>query len=96
MCNYDELGRLFYIILEGECSVRTPAQYLLEGEEQVNPEYLLTYLLKYFRDINWQSMHNGDLVRRLLLNELDKLFIDIDEKEQFDRQQALTKIATLM
>ena len=96
VCNYGEVGRLFYIILEGHCAVKTPAQYTLEGEEQVNPEYLLMYLIRYYRDIDWHSMHNGDLVRRLIQNELDKLFIEIDERQNFVKEMALTKLTNLI
>lgn len=34
---YGELGKLFYIILEGEVLVKTPGPHILEGEENVNP-----------------------------------------------------------
>ena len=48
------MGRLFYIILEGEVIVKTPAPHLLEGEELVNPKSILLYLIQYYQDIDWR------------------------------------------
>ena len=57
---YGEMGRLFYIILEGEVIVKTPAPHLLEGEELVNPKAVLLYLIRYFQDIDWKSLLHGN------------------------------------
>lgn len=57
---YGEMGRLFYIILEGEVIVKTPAPHLLEGEELVNPKSVLLYLIRYYQDIDWKSLLHGN------------------------------------
>ena len=93
---YGEMGKLFYIILEGEVLVKTPGPHLLEGEEEVNPKAILLYFIKYFRDIEWPALHNGDLVRRLLCGELDKLYFELDKNNNFKRKEAMIKLNKLI
>lgn len=93
---YGEMGKLFYIILEGEVIVKTPGPHLLEGDQEVNANSVLLYLIKYFRDIDWTKLVNGDLVHRLLLGELDKMYFEVDKNENFDKKEVMAKLLDMI
>ena len=94
--NYGEMGKLFYIILEGEVIVKTPGPHILEGEENVNPQSVLLYLIKYFRDIDWIDIINGEIIRRLLAFELASYGFDIENNANFDKTAAVAVFRNLI
>ena len=57
--NYGEVGELFYIIMNGEISIKTPFPEELE-EDQSTPIALLTYFLTFFKDIDWSFFKEGE------------------------------------
>lgn len=67
--HYGEEGNLFYIIMEGEVIIKTPAPENIEGE-QATPEGFLIYLIEYFDEIQWNRMMDGREVRSIFLKEL--------------------------
>ena len=81
---YGQMGRLFYIILDGEVLVKTPGPHILEGEENVNPKSVLLYLIKFYKDIDWVSLTNGELIHRVLKGEIENLDFEIDKDDNFD------------
>ena len=64
--DYGDEGELFYIIMEGEVIIKTPAQDYLEGE-QASPEGLLIFLIEYFNVVQWTALKDGTRIRNMLL-----------------------------
>ena len=60
---------MFYIIMEGEVIVKTPAPELIE-DEHATPEGFLIYLIEYFEEIYWEKLPEGTYLREIFLKEL--------------------------
>ena len=75
--HYGDEGNLFYIIMEGQVIIKTPAPETVE-KEQATPEGFLIYLLEYFDEIQWAKMAEGREIRSVFLKELLSLGVKID------------------
>jgi len=84
---FGDRGQLFYIIIDGEIEIRTPAPVELENE-QATPEGILVFCITYFNEIYWDKMLNGDKIQSKILNELEMLQITVTNKS-FDKDKAL-------
>ena len=60
--DYGDKGDLFYIIMEGEVIIKTPAMDVLE-DEQATPEGLLIYIVEYFQELQWDKIPDGEHIR---------------------------------
>ena len=58
---YNDIGDLFYIVMQGEVIVKTPAPHVIE-EVNRTPENVLYYLIKFYKDIYWAKMTNGPII----------------------------------
>ena len=67
--NYGDQGDLFYIIMEGEVIVKTPAPEVIE-DDQATPEAFIIYIIEYFQEIYWEKLPEGNYLRDLFLKEL--------------------------
>ena len=47
---FDDKGDIFYIVLEGEVIVKTPAPFVIEPENKT-PEMIFLYLMRFYKDI---------------------------------------------
>lgn len=73
---YGDSGDLFYIIIEGEVSIKTPTPVVLEGDD-ITPVGLVCYFLTNYGDMHWVELTDGDKVRQLLLRELELLGVKV-------------------
>lgn len=71
---YGDEGELFYIVMEGEVVIKTPAPDTLE-DDQCTPEGLLIFLIEYFHEIQWKLLRDGERVRNLFVKELEAVNI---------------------
>ena len=82
------MGHHFYIVIAGEVEVRVPAPVELE-EESATPEGLMSFIITYFQDINWKVTDMAQTILLLFYNELDRLYIKIDQFGKFDQRRVL-------
>ena len=73
---YGEEGQHFYVIIEGEVSVKTPAPEELD-EDQATPLGFLVYMIEYFHDIHWAHFANGTYMKKFMIEQLKELGIDL-------------------
>ena len=81
--NYGDEGDLFYIIIEGQVSIKTPFPDVLE-EEQAEPYPLLVLFLTFFKDIDWKFITDGEQVRLLILDEMQKLGFRLEDDGTYE------------
>jgi len=84
---FGDRGQLFYIIIDGEVDIRTPAPIELQ-DDQLTPEGLLVFCLTYFNDVNWQSITNGEKVKQRIIKELQNHTVAVLDSK-FNTQDAI-------
>lgn len=84
---FGDRGQLFYIIIDGEVDIRTPAPIELQ-DDQLTPEGLLVFCLTYFNDVNWQSITNGEKVKQRIIKELQNHTVAVVDSK-FNTQDAI-------
>ena len=82
---YGDEGELFYIVMEGEVVIKTPAPDTLE-DDQCTPEGLLIFLIEYFHEIQWKLLRDGERVRNLFVKELEAVYIYVSYEGHFSKQ----------
>jgi len=66
--NYGDRGSLFYILIHGEVEIRVPNQV----ELQIKGEDFIVFCLRFFNDIFWAKITNGQTILKALRKEVEK------------------------
>lgn len=74
--SYGDRGELFYIIIQGQVSIRTPQPVELEAEN-TSAEGLISFLISYFEDMFWEQIENGERMKKAILDEFKRQDLDI-------------------
>ena len=80
---YGEVGELFYIIIDGEVSVKTPYLDSLEGS-QTKPFQLLSYFITHFKYIDWNSIKGSINVRQMIISEAERLGVNLPSDGSYE------------
>ena len=86
--NYGDKGDFYYILLTGEVVVKTPSPFVLQ-DSQFTPIALLTFLINFFEDVMWKTVHNGDYIRDLLIDAFQKVGYDVKQNEKIPAEKVL-------
>ena len=84
---YGDRGEDFYIILEGEVELKTPAPVELTGKK-ATPTGILSFFVNCFEDILWSSLDRGEQLKQMLVDEITALGVPI-KNEKFDKIRCL-------
>ena len=83
--NYGDVGDLFYIVISGEISVKTPFPEVLE-DDTAQPYPVLIYFLNFFQDIDWSSLPDGNQIRLLIIEKIGKLGFNLQNDGSYELQ----------
>jgi hypothetical protein len=71
VCNFNDKGDLFYVILKGAVDVIVP----IENEMKIDEKLLFIYLWENKDKICWTRVQNAPLIMDAIKKELEKLSI---------------------